>query len=101
MLAWQQVILWFWSDGDRLAWLARSPTGSEFGCSRRAILVEPQQTGWHSWQSGGWLSSEADIEGSEYTRLSCTGLDRLAWLAQSAVVIGSQTEVEVPPIKVT
>lgn len=41
------------SGGDRLAWLARYQTGSEFGCSRRAILVEPQQTGWHSWQSGG------------------------------------------------
>ena len=70
------------SGGDRLAWLARSQTGSEFGCSRRAILVEPQQTGWHSWQSGGWHSSEADIEGSEYTRLSCGGPDRLPWLAR-------------------
>lgn len=65
-----------------MASLALSQTGSEFGCSRRAILVEPQQTGWHTWQSGGWQSSEADIEGSEYTRLSCSGLDRLQWLAR-------------------
>lgn len=64
-----------------MAWLAHSQTGSEFGCSRRAILVEPQQTGWHSWQSGGWQKSEADIKGSEYTRLRCSGLDRLVWLA--------------------
>lgn len=64
-----------------MAWLAHSQTGSEFGCSRRAILVEPHQTGWHSWQSRERQSPEADIEGSEYTRLSCSGLDRLAWLA--------------------
>lgn len=40
-----------------------------------------QHTGWHSWQSGEWQSSEADSEGWEYTRLRSGGLDRLLWLA--------------------
>lgn len=36
-----------WSDSDRLVWQGHSLTGSEFSCSRRAILVEP-----HSIQDG-------------------------------------------------
>lgn len=38
---------------DRLAWLAHAVAGSDFGWSRRAILVVPQHTEWHSWQSKG------------------------------------------------
>lgn len=76
-LAPDQIILWF--SKAVAGWLGLAParTGSEFGRSRRAVSVEPRQTGWHSWQS-----SEAHIEGSEYTRLSCSGRDRSAWLAR-------------------
>lgn len=73
--------------------------GSESGRSRRTILVEPRQTGWHSWQSGGWRSFEADTESSEYTRPSCNGLDRLACLAKCYNLLIGHVEVEAAWLK--
>lgn len=38
---------------------AHAGAGSDFGRSRRAILVVPEHTEWHSWQSEAWERSRA------------------------------------------
>lgn len=70
----------------------------------QSLVVAEGQFWWSLCRQDGIVGrveggrSEAEPGGSEYTRLSCSGLDRLAWQAKEAA---GQVEVKVAPNKVT